>query len=91
MDSLSDTLSLALLRELIDWAEVDPLLTRLADVKQARTLNSELAIFAFEHIFSTVLASRRFSRDAGNVNNETRYSKLTDCGNVAGRLSCGAQ
>ena len=34
MDSLTDVLSLAFLRELIDWAEVDPLLMRLADVKQ---------------------------------------------------------
>ena len=34
MDSLTDTVSLAFLRELVDWAEVDPLLTRLADVKQ---------------------------------------------------------
>ena len=36
MDSLTDTVSLAFLRELVDWAEVDPLLTRLADVKQVR-------------------------------------------------------
>ena len=36
MDSLTDTVSLAFLRELVDWAEVDPLLTRLVDVKQVR-------------------------------------------------------
>lgn len=40
MDSLTDTVSLAFLRELVDWAEADPLLTRLADVTQARTKNS---------------------------------------------------
>ncbi len=38
MDSLTDTVSLSFLRELVDWAEVDPLLTRLADVKKARCL-----------------------------------------------------
>lgn len=37
MDSLSDLVSLAFLRELIDWAELDPLLSRLADVKQVRS------------------------------------------------------
>ena len=34
MDSLTDTVSLSFLRELVDWAEVDPLLTRLADVRK---------------------------------------------------------
>lgn len=37
MDSLTDVLSVAFLRELIDWAEVDPLLMRLSDVKQVQT------------------------------------------------------
>ena len=37
MDSLTDVLSVAFLRELIDWAGVDPLLTRLSDVKQVQT------------------------------------------------------
>ena len=42
MDSLTDTVSLSFLRELVDWAEVDPLLTRLADVKKARRLTVNL-------------------------------------------------
>ena len=40
MDSLTDTVSLSFLRELVDWAEVDPLLTRLADVKQVRFMKA---------------------------------------------------
>ena len=34
MDSLTDTVSVDFLRELMDWAEVDPLISRLATVDQ---------------------------------------------------------